>query len=273
MNRLQRLGLLIAKEPPFRRITKAALSMLNVRPSLRTVWDISQRPQYLLGLVTAARQARLQGETAFSAIEFGVAGGVGFLSMQRDAEAVSKETGISIRLFGFDTGTGLPESIGDHRDHPDIWQEGDYPMDQAKLRAKLSGNSTLVIGNVVDTVKHFFATYNPPPIGFVSIDLDLYSGSKAALGIFDAPGRQMLRHVAMYLDDIDMFYTHSNGGELLAVHEYNQRSTGVFIDVWRGVKSFRPFPDSPYLDRMYIAHDLNAISKAKTKRPTHQLSI
>src|SRR6478735_5878352 len=169
MNRLTRLGLLIAKEPPMRRITKAALSLANVSPSVRADWDISKRPQYLLGLVAAAHQAKIQGEPAFSALEFGVAGGYGFLSMQEDAEAVAKETGIDIRLYGFDTGVGLPEFIGDYRDHPDVWQEGDYPMDQEKLRARLSEKSTLVFGNVADTVRGFFTRYNPPPVGFVSI--------------------------------------------------------------------------------------------------------
>ena len=148
MNRLQKLGMLVAKEPPFRRITKAALQLLNVRPSLRAQWDISKRPQYLLGLITVAHQAKLQGAPAFSAIEFGVAGGYDFLSMQQDAEAISNETGIEIRLFGFDTGRGLPELIGDHRDHPDIWRPGDYPMEQERLQAKLGARSTLVLGNV-----------------------------------------------------------------------------------------------------------------------------
>ena len=146
-------------------------------------------------------------------------------------------------------------------------------MDQQKLQSRLNSKSTLVFGNVAETVHGFFTKYNPPPLGFISIDLDLYSGSIAALGIFDAPKRNMLWHVPMYFDDIDMFYTHSMGGELLALNEYNQRSTGVFIDVWRGVKSRRPFPEAPYLDRLFIAHDLTGISKTKPKRGARQLSL
>jgi hypothetical protein len=273
MNRLSRFALLFAREPPFRRISKAVLHLLHVRPSLRALWDISPRPQYLLGLVTAAAQAKLQGESAFAAFEFGVAGGYGFLAMQQDAEAVSRETGIDIRLFGFDTGSGLPDLIGDHRDHPDAWLPGDYPMEPEKLRAKLTSRSTLVLGNVAETVPGFFAQHAPPPIGFVSIDLDLYSGSRAALEIFETRGRRMLWHVPMYLDDIDMFHTHAKGGELLAVHEFNQKSSRVFIDRWRGVKAVRPFPEAPYLDRLFIAHDLEGISKASLIRAPKQLKL
>ena len=72
MNRISEMAARLAAEPPFRHLTKAALKLVGAAPSLRARWDISKRPQYLLGLVTAARQARLQGAAGFCAIEFGV---------------------------------------------------------------------------------------------------------------------------------------------------------------------------------------------------------
>jgi len=211
--------------------------------------------------------------SSISAIEFGVAGGHGLLAMQKEAASVGDEFGVVIKVFGFDAGAGLPTLIGDYRDHPDIWQPGDYPMNQDALRGQLNGNTQLIIGNVSDTVADFFSQYKAPPLGFISIDVDLYSSTRDALGIFRAAGRQMLWHVPMYIDDIDMLYTHSKGGELLAVHEFNQTSQDVFIDEWRGVKNFRPFPEEPYLHRMYIAHDLTSISNASLSRAAEVLPM
>jgi hypothetical protein len=207
------------------------------------------------------------------AIEFGVAAGNGLLAMQREAEEITRETGVRVKVFGFDSGTGLPALVGDHRDHPDIWRVGDYPMNEAELRRKLHPCSTLILGDVEKTVSDFFLKYRPPPIGFVSVDLDLYSSTRAALRIFESKERSMLLHVPMYFDDVDMFYTHTCGGELLAIREFNEASKGVFIDRWRGIKSFRPFPEAPYLDRFFVAHDLNQISHIQLTRKTNELPI
>ncbi len=107
----------------------------------RALWDISGRPNYLNGLVLAADQARQQGLREFAAIEFGVAGGNGLLTLQQEALAVEQEFGVSIKVIGFDNGpAGLPAFNGDYRDHPDSWQPGDYPMDEAKLRARTIGS-------------------------------------------------------------------------------------------------------------------------------------
>src|ERR1035438_8618152 len=114
-----------AAEPPFRQVAKKALKLMRAGPTTRSRWDISARPQYLLGLVTASEQAKRQGVSEISAIEFGVAGGYGLLAMQTEAEAVSKETGVSIQVIGFDLGTGLPSLLPDYRDHPDVWAAGD----------------------------------------------------------------------------------------------------------------------------------------------------
>lgn len=249
------------------------MRMFGVRPSVRARWDISKRPQYLLGLVTAAQQARLQKISGFSAVEFGVACGNGLLSLQEEAHAVSLEYGLNIKVFGFDLGTGLPPLGGDHRDHPDIWAPGDYAMDEALLRSRLDKESELILGDIKQTVPTFFAKFSPPPLGFISIDLDLYSSTRPALEILAAPDKKMLLHVPIYVDDIDMVYTHRRGGELLAIDEFNQAGTKVFIDRWRGIKGFRPFPEAPYLERFFIAHDLAAISQSHLDRQARRLPL
>ena len=83
-------------------------------------------------MLYAARLALRERVGEIAVIEFGVAGGNGLLALQREAEAIEQEFAVSIKVYGFDNGPeGLPEFIGDHRDHPDKWKPGDFPMDEA----------------------------------------------------------------------------------------------------------------------------------------------
>jgi hypothetical protein len=238
------------------------------------LWDLSERSAYLMGILAAARQAAKQQVGEISVAEFGVAGGSGLLVLQEEAAAVEEETGIAIRVYGFDAGaTGLPAFIGDYRDHPDAWRPGDFPMDEAALRAKLAPRTNLVLGNVSETVQSFFARYDPPPIGFASIDLDLYSSCRDALRILSAADRRMLWHVPIYFDDIQFMFNHRFAGELLAIHEFNRENELVKIDRWYGVRAGRPFPERPFLDRMYVAHDLTAKADVAQRRDPVRLDL
>jgi hypothetical protein len=180
----------LAMEPPFRLFAQYLLKRLPVSVPTRALWDISDRPAYLLGLIFAASQAQQEGLRAFSAIEFGVASGSGLLALQREAEAVEAHTGISIQVYGFDKGAGgLPELIGDYRDYRDMWRPGDFPMDEALLEPLLSPRTRLILGDVRDTVPTFFDDPQVPPVGFVSIDLDLYSSTTHALRVLRTTGQ------------------------------------------------------------------------------------
>ena len=70
----------------------------------------------------------------------------------------------------------------------------------------------------------------------------------------------------MYCDDVDLMFTHRFAGELLALDEFNSSNCGVKVDSWRGITKQRPFPEAAWLNRMFIAHDLDAISKVHTDR-------
>lgn len=267
---LTRLGM----EPPFRIVVRAVLKRLKVSVRTRALWELSKRPAYLLGVLTAAEQALKQKVPEISVIEFGVAGGDGLVALQNEAEAVEWETGVRIQVYGFDTGSqGLPAFIGDYRDHPDAWRPGDYPMDSAALRTRLSPRTTLILGNVRDTIRTFYKDYRPPPVGFVSFDLDLYSSTRDALQIFSLPEKRMLWNVPLYFDDIEFLFNHRFAGELLAIHEFNRDNERVKIDRWHGVRMNRPFPERPFLEKLYVAHDLEAISKVALKREAVTLPL
>lgn len=260
MSEVGRLLHRIAMEPPFRLLGRA-LARRSSSVCTRALWDASERPAYLLGVLAAAEQALRDSVPEICAVEFGVAGGEGLLALQHEAAAVEAATGVRVRVYGFDMGGGgLPAFVGDHRDHPDAWKPGDYPMDLAKLRPQLTDRTELVLGNVSETVEQLFRERGAPPLGFVSVDLDLYSSTRDALRVFTLPDTRMLLHVPMYFDDVHQIMNHRFAGEFLAIDEFNQASHGVKIDRWHGVSGGRPFPESPYLDRMYVAHDLVNVS-------------
>jgi hypothetical protein len=268
--RLKKLGM----EPPFRLMVRGLLRLLPVTAESCALWDLSERPQYLLGVISAARRALRDGVESISVIEFGVAGGNGLLVLEREAARVEKELGVAIKVYGFDNGAqGMPKFIGDHRDHPDKWQPGDFPMDEPLLRSKLSPGTTLILGNVETTVMDFYKDPGVPPIGFIAFDLDLYSSTTHALRVLSMPERRMLDHVSLYFDDTEHSISHRFAGELLAIDEFNAKNDHVKIDQWRGLKNDRPFPEANFLQRMYIAHDLEAISQQVLDRPPLERSL
>lgn len=272
---MSKLGVAFARlseEPPFRLITKAIVKRLPVSIRTKARWDTDPRPQYLAGVLAAADEAKQEGVGEISVFEFGVAGGNGLLALGDVAVAVEAETGVKIAVYGFDTGSGLPALTGDYRDYPDHWQPGDYPMDEAALRRRLRSNTELVIGNVRDTVPQVLPGI-PQPTGFVAVDVDIYSSTCDVLRIFSNGGRKMLRRVFMYCDDVDLMFTHRFAGELLAIEEFNKSDVGVKIDCWRGIAKQRPFPEAAWLNRMYIAHDVDAISKVRPQRKAKLITV
>jgi hypothetical protein len=259
------LGRQLAMEPPFRLLCQKLLRLFPVSVQTADVWELNERPPYFAGVHAAVRQARSEGVKRITAVELGVAGGKGLLALERCASRVSAATGVAIDVAGFDSGSGLPQLCGDYRDHPDQWKPADYPMDVEGLRARLQPGTKLVLGNVEHTIPEFVAEQHHP-LGFVAFDLDLYSSTKSALRLFTLPDRQVLKRTFLYFDDIEYRWNHRFAGELLAIEEFNTESSSIRIDMWRGLNRDRPFPERPWLRKMYIAHDLEAISDTNLER-------
>ena len=167
---------------------------------LRLAYGKLPRPDYAYGIYRAAELANRLGLPKISAIEFGVAGGNGLVAMEQIATEVEKIFPITIELFGFDTGSGLPDPV-DYRDMTYIFAKGEYEMNETKLRDRLT-RAQLVLGNVTDTIPTFLEKFSPAPIGFVSFDLDLYSSTTEALRLFDAQHQSVLPRLYCYFDDI-----------------------------------------------------------------------
>ncbi|HMS47066.1 hypothetical protein [Candidatus Neomicrothrix sp.] len=222
--------------------------------SKKVFWDALDRPHYAYGIYQAAYNARHQGIDEISAVEFGVAGGNGLVAMEDVADAVTAETGVGVRVFGFDTGAGMPEPV-DYRDLPYVWQPGDFPMDVDRLRSRLR-SATLVLGDVAETVGGFVDTYEPPPIGFVAFDLDYWSSTVSALRLFDEAIERFLPRVFCYMDDVigsDVEIHCEFVGELLAIREFNDTHEDRKLAPINALAHKRPVP-AIWNDQIWVLH-------------------
>ena len=94
--------------------------------------------------------------------------------------------------------------------------------DLGELRAKLPGFADLLIGDIADTGKMLRQTLGEYPLGFMAIDVDLYSSTKSCLGTLVWEPECYLPAVPMYFDDLETFITNSDwSGEGLAIAEFN----------------------------------------------------
>ena len=239
-----------------------ALSVLvGLLGSTRTKidFDLVLRPQHAASILRAADKAREQGLDAVTVLEFGVAAGAGLSNMCQVAALISAETGVAIKIAGFDTGTGMPPA-SDYRDHPELYREGDYPMvDREALARSLPSNAQLLVGNLDEPIPAFLETVTgDAPIGFISIDVDYYSSTKQALQICAAhQPTKFLPTTFIYLDDVTKDEHNRWCGELLAVHEFNDAHALRKIEQFAFLKMGRIFQRAMWLNQMYVLHVLD----------------
>ena len=220
----------------------------------KVAFDLVIRQQYAFPILYAADLAKRHNIKTVALLEFGVASGAGIINMCQIAERVTKATGVEFQIFGFDTGRGMPPAI-DYRDLPEVFQEGDFPMDFDALSKSLPSNTSLEIGDISETVPRFLATHAPDvPIGFVSVDVDYYSSAKAVLEIFKGPPQLYLPIVGTYLDDIGVPGSNPWTGELLAVREFNSETDMRKIAPFTLLRSQRIFKNTQWIDRMFATH-------------------
>jgi hypothetical protein len=182
----------------------------------------SLRPQYAWAAVVAAAQARALGHADVALLEFGVAGGSGLLALQEIAAEVSRRIGVRAHVYGFDTGSGLPE-VRDPRDLPQVYKRGDFCVDLGALGPRLDRDTQLILGNLSESLEKAALSLQAP-VGFVSFDVDLYSSTRDGLGLFrnGMPLQCCLPRVVCYFDDIMGITFADITGERLAIAEYNQ---------------------------------------------------
>jgi len=156
--------------------------------------------------------------------------------MLKIAQRVTEHTGVHINVVGFDGGQGLPPPT-DYRDHPEIFMEGDFPMEsQEVLLADLKGKAEVYIGDIadVDPTKVFTTD---APLGFASIDVDFYSSAKSALNLFRSEAELFMPRFPLYFDDVFTQWEFNRYcGELLAIEEFNSENESRKIDIDRSIE-------------------------------------
>jgi hypothetical protein len=235
------------------RLLDKALGFLSYKDKIR--YNSVDRPHYGYGVHQAALLARKLGVKRISAIEFGVAGGEGLLALERHAELARRDTGVEVATYGFDTGAGLPPPE-DVRDMPYLFEAGDYRMDVERLRRRLK-SSKLILGDVARTVEGFCNREDPPPIGFVALDLDFYSSTAAALKILHAEHRFFLPRVVCYVDDMVGGAAEAYNefaGPLLAIRDFNEGQERVKIASVVGLRHISKHLPQVWHEQVFIAH-------------------
>lgn len=224
-------------------------------------FDIVLRQQHAYAILTCADLALEMGVKEVTLVEFGVAAGAGILNICELAERVTRETGVRFRIYGFDTGKGMPPPES-YRDHPEIYQQGDFPMNHEALQRSLPDNAKLVIGKISETVGPLLSSITEgAPIGFISIDVDFYTSTRDALAILDGSPGQYLPRIQMYLDDLEHPSHNSWCGERLAVGEFNERNALRKIEQHAFLKSYRIFRNARWIDHMFTVHVLDHPSR------------
>jgi hypothetical protein len=232
----------------------------------REHYGLINRANYAYGMLRAADCANYFGQTSVTVVEMGVASGGGLLNMIEVADQIRTETGVSFNIFGFDTGIGLP-SVQGHKDHPEIWNPGDFEIEaRESLEKKLKGYASIIWGDIDQTIDDFTTTLDPrAPLGFISIDVDIYTATKAGLRCFNGSPEKYLPAVSMYFDDVRFFFANKWCGELAAIEEFNSSSEFRKIDIDRSV-SMRPAQS--WHPSMYACHILDHPSRQRSRSRT-----
>lgn len=219
--RVVKISRLRARRPfYFGRHNKAAYAILS-RGILRNI-----KSSYLLGSVIAAVQARMAGNEGIVLIEFGVASGNGLRQLAFVASLIERYLGLAVIVIGFDGGDGLPTLRG-AEDHPELWDANQFPMGSrdSLLRDFSSASRRLVLGRIEETIGELNALdYSRYRLGFVSVDVDLYSSTVPILNFLGScdPGL-LLPATVVHFDDAYLAWTYSMlAGEERAIEEFNR---------------------------------------------------
>jgi hypothetical protein len=220
-------------------------------------FDLVIRQQHAYALLNAADQAKRLGYKRVSVFEFGVAAGAGLLNIQALAGRIEATTGIGFNIFGFDTGAGMPPPTS-YKDHPELYQTGDFPMNRDSLSKKLTGNTRLILGQLSETIAKFLSMdFSDAPIGFISIDVDYYSSTVDALALLRHSASNFLPRVIMYLDDLEDLSHNTRCGEQAAVAEFSNSNPMRLIEKHAFLRGYRLFRNARWIDHIYQCHVLD----------------
>ena len=229
----------------------------------KTAWDLVVRQPYAFGALEAADIALASGLSAVTLIEVGVASGGGLMNLASIAERVSKETGVRCEVHGFDSGAGMPAAV-DYRDHPDLYQEGDFAMDEVALRAALPQGTKLHLGPLSSTIPRFLADASfSAPVGFVALDVDYWSSTVDALELLKGQPESYLPRTVVYVDDVALSEHNSAAGASLAIREFNEATPSRRLERHAFLEDRRIFRNAGWIKQTMFLHVLDHPRRAQ----------
>ncbi len=239
----------------------------------KVAFDLILRHHHAYGILSVADQAKEVGIDRVTLVEFGVATGAGILNMAKVAKQVTRVTGVQFDIYGFDTGRGMPEPRS-VRDHPELYQAGDFAMDVDRLRAAVPANVKLVLGDLASTVPEFTKELDgSAPIGFVSLDVDFYYSSVDALQVLAGPPECYLPRTCLYADDIEHVSHNTFCGEQLAIAEFNTDHDLRKIERYPFLSRYRVFDRAPWILHMYTVHVLDHPSRTALDQGRRSITL
>jgi len=221
----------------------------------KIAFDLVIRQHFAYGLLRAADVAKDMGLRSVTVVEFGVAAGAGLLNLCKIAGRLEEVTGVKFIIVGFDTGSGMPPPM-DYRDHPELYQRGDFPMDRERLLSSLPANAKVILGPLSETAVEFRKELtSDAPLCFVSIDVDYYSSARDALLLLGDPDpTKYLPMTMVYLDDVVVENHNKWCGELLAINEFNDAHSLRKIEPDAFLRVRRIFKHPQWLDQIFFLH-------------------
>ncbi len=173
--------------------------------------------------------------------------------MESAAAAATELSGTGVDIFGFDTGTGMPEAT-DPRDAPWLIEPADFDMDEAALRSRLR-RAELILGQVAATVPDWLGSGHPP-IGFIAFDLDYYSSTLHAFRSLEGDPEALLPRVPCYFDDLFGYGWTDCTGEWAAIEEFNAAQKHRKIAKIHGLRFELPEGEfhQPWHEKLFLVH-------------------
>jgi hypothetical protein len=211
------------------------------------------RLDYAWGALQGINLAKVLGLERVSLIEFGVAGGNGLVALERIAQVLQTIFAIDVDIYGFDAVAGMPKSK-DHRDLPNLWREGHYPLDRGRLEQKLN-KAKLFLGMVEETVSQFIDS-KPAPIAFIAFDLCFYSSTAHAFQVFEADQSVLLPRVHCFFMNILARTFGDHNGERAAISDFNASHAMRKISKIHGLQYYvrGSLARQRWVEQFYMAH-------------------
>lgn len=208
---------------------KQLIKLRELCKNISNIKPFSSRADIFTAICLATAQSISWGKEGTSLIELGVRNGTGLSFIIKVCKFLTDRIETKYNIYGFDTFDGMPKLEDGYKDHKEIWKEGQYKPDISyeEITKNFKEKATLIKGNVKDTISEFLDNLDIEyPIGFISLDLDLYSSTKSGLKILtDTNPNKYCPTVLMIVDDQDFLLTYNDWcGEGLAINEFNENN-------------------------------------------------